>query len=157
MKFSMQKTALFALCLLTCAGMSFSSRADTVNVVLDQATILHLPNKVATVVIGNPAVADATLQAGGLLVVTGKGYGTTNLVALDARGDTLAEHLLHVGGTRDEGKLTIYRGVERETWSCAPKCERSVVLGDSPTFFNATAGQITNRNGQSANSASAAK
>lgn len=149
MKFSMQKFVLPLFCLLSFAGASSSAKADTINIVLDQATILHLPNKVATIVIGNPSVADGTLQAGGLLVVTGKGYGTTNLVALDAHGDTLVEHVLHVGGTKDDGKLVVYRGVERETWSCAPKCERSVVLGDSTTFFTAASSQISSRNGQS--------
>jgi Flp pilus assembly secretin CpaC len=66
--------------------------ADTVAVVLDQAKILRLPERVASIVIGNPAVADGTLQTGGLLVVTGKGYGTTHIIALDARGAVLAEH-----------------------------------------------------------------
>ena len=40
---------------------------------------MKLPDKVATIVIGNPLIADAALQAGGLLVITGKGYGTTNM------------------------------------------------------------------------------
>lgn len=153
MRFSVQKTALSLFCLLSVASVSFSARADTVRIVLDQATILHLPNKVATIVIGNPSIADATLQAGGLLIVTGKGYGTTNLVALDSHGTTLAEHELHVSGAKGDGKLTIYRGVERETWSCSPKCEHSVVLGDSAAYFAAATAQIANRNGQSTGSA----
>ena len=39
---------------------------------------MKLPDKVATIVIGNPLIADAALQAGGMLVITGKGYGSTN-------------------------------------------------------------------------------
>jgi Flp pilus assembly secretin CpaC len=102
-------------------------------------------------VIGNPAVADGSLQAGGLLVVTGKGYGATNLLALDRQGDTLAEYIVHVSGPRDDSNLTIYRGVERETWNCAPNCEQSVVLGDSTPYFSAASTQVTTRNGNSAN------
>ena len=47
-----------------------------------------LPDQVATIVIGNPLIADATLQSGGVLVVTGKGYGATNLLALDRGGQS---------------------------------------------------------------------
>ncbi len=51
---------------------------------MNQARLLKLPDGVATLVIGNPAIADATLQAGGLLVITGKSFGRTNLIALDS-------------------------------------------------------------------------
>src|SRR5581483_12411631 len=117
MKF-VQKFA-FPLLVLACAA-PLSAKAETIHVVLDRATILRLPEKVATIVIGNPSIADGSLQAGGLLVVTGKGYGDTNLLALDRRGDTLAEYIVTVTAPKDDTKMTIYRGVERETWSCAP-------------------------------------
>jgi Flp pilus assembly secretin CpaC len=119
-------------------------------VALDQATILRLPENVSTIVIGNPSVADGTLQVGGLLVLTGKGYGQTNLLALNKQGDTLAEYSLNVAGPKDGSKVTIWRGVDRETWSCAPNCEHAVVLGDSPDYFAAATAQIGSRNGQSA-------
>lgn len=57
---------------------------------LDQAWIIRLRDRVATLVTGNPAVLDGTLQTSGLLVVTGKSYGTMNIIALDVRGDVLA-------------------------------------------------------------------
>jgi Flp pilus assembly secretin CpaC len=139
----------FALPLALIASLLASparAEPDTVSVMLDRATILRLPTKVATIVIGNPAVADGSLQTGGLLVVTGKGYGTTNLLALDRQGDTLAEYTVNVSGPADDNKVVVYRGVERETWSCAPKCEHAVVLGDSATYFNAASGQIVSRN-----------
>ena len=62
------------------------AQADTVTVNVDQARIMKLPDRVATIVIGNPLIADAALQSGGILVVTGKGYGSTNLLALDRAG-----------------------------------------------------------------------
>jgi hypothetical protein len=137
----------FLACAIAFASIA-PAKAETVNIVLDQASLLKLPEKVATIVIGNPAVADGSLQSGGLLVVTGKGYGTTNLIALDARGNAITEYTLNVSGPK-EGRVTIYRGVERETWSCVPKCERSIVLGDSQAYFDAAVGQIGTRNGQS--------
>jgi len=156
MKFSFQKFVLLASCFLAFVGTSLPGKADQFNIVLDQAMILHLPEKVATIVIGNPSVADGSLQAGGLLVVTGKGYGTTNLIALDNRGNTLTEHILNVSAPK-EGRVTVYRGIDRETWSCVPKCERSVVLGDAPAYFDAAISQTGTRNGQSTASGGAAK
>jgi Flp pilus assembly secretin CpaC len=120
--------------------------AQALEVELDRAEIVRLPDRVATLIIGNPAVADGTLQTGGLLVVTGKGYGTTNVIALDAKGEVLAEHTVTVRAPRD-GTLTVWRGVGRETWSCAPRCERSVMLGDAADFFDGVVAQTGARNG----------
>jgi putative type II/III system pilus formation protein len=146
MNFSVHRSAFLA-CTIAFASIA-PAQAETVNIVLDQASLIKLPEKVATIVIGNPAVADGSLQSGGLLVVTGKGYGTTNMIALDGRGNSLTEYTLNVSAPK-EGRLTIYRGVERETWSCVPKCERSIVLGDSQAYFESAVGQIGTRNGQS--------
>ena len=68
------------------------SAAD-VNVVLDQAKLMKLPERVATIVIGNPLIADASVQTGGMMVITGKGYGTTNIIALDRAGSVLMEKI----------------------------------------------------------------
>jgi len=149
MKFPVQKFA-FLFFVIACASAPLSAKAEAINVVLDRATVLRLPEKVATIVIGNPSIADGSLQAGGLLVVTGKGYGNTNLLALDRQGETLAEYVVNVAAPKDDSKLTVYRGVERETWSCAPKCEHSVMLGDSNTYFSESSSQVSARNGQSA-------
>jgi hypothetical protein len=138
---------VFLACTIAFTSIT-AANAETVKIVLDEARILKLPEKVATIVIGNPSVADGSLQSGGLLVVTGKGYGTTNMIALDSRGNALTEYTLNVSGPK-QGRLTIYRGVERETWSCVPNCERSIMLGDSPTYFDAVVGQIGTRNGAS--------
>ena len=51
-----------------------------------------------TLVIGNPMIADVSMQSGGLMVVTGKGYGVTNLIALDRNGATLMEKQVSVKG-----------------------------------------------------------
>lgn len=148
MKFRVQKFAFLSF-VIACAAAPLSAKAEPISVMVDRATVLRLPEKVATIVIGNPSIADGSLQAGGLLVVTGKGYGNTNLLALNRQGDTLAEYVVNVTAPKDDTKMTIYRGVERETWSCAPKCEHSVMLGDSSNYFNANSAQIALRNGQS--------
>lgn len=124
------------------------ARADTLTINIDQAEILALPDRVATIVIGNPLIADATLQNGGILVVTGKGFGATNLVALDRAGRVLMDKTIQVLGPGTKDLVVVYKGVERESYSCAPMCQRRITLGDSPAFFTATIGQSTARNGQ---------
>jgi len=58
----------------------------TVVVTVDRAEVMKLPTGVATLVLGNPLIADVSIQSGGMAVLTGKGYGTTNLLALDNAG-----------------------------------------------------------------------
>ena len=129
---------------------------QTLTVTLDQAMLMKLPDKVSTIVIGNPLIADVTVQAGGIAVVTGKGYGTTNLIALDRSGATLTEKNIVVQGARDR-VIVVYRGVERESYSCTPNCERRITLGDSPAFFDSTLGQAGSRSGQAAGGPAGAK
>jgi Flp pilus assembly secretin CpaC len=118
--------------------------ADAITVMLDQAAITKLPEHVATIVIGNPLIADVTVQPGGLLVVTGKSYGTTNLIALDRSGAVLTERSIEVLGAQDK-VVTVFRGVNRESYSCAPQCERRITLGDTPQYFDETLLQSSNR------------
>jgi hypothetical protein len=127
-------------------------RAADINVLLDQATLVKLPDRVATLVIGNPVIADANVQAGGWMVITGKGYGATNIIALDRGGAVLMEKSIEVQGLQS-GIVVVYKGVDRETYSCTPNCDRRLTLGDGQTFFELAAGQITARNGLAAGAA----
>ena len=113
---------------------------QTVTVVVDQARVLRMPERTTTLVVGNPLIADVSVQSGGLMVVTGKGYGATNLVALDRSGGMLMELMLLVEGPRAQ-VVTVHRGINRESYSCTPDCERRVMLGDTPEYFSATLGQ----------------
>jgi Flp pilus assembly secretin CpaC len=115
-----------------------AAQADTVTVNVDQALVMKLPERVATIVIGNPLIADAALQAGGVLVITGKGYGATNLLALDRSGRVVMDKTVQVLSASGGDLVVVYKGVERETYNCAPNCERRITLGDSQGYFNAT-------------------
>jgi hypothetical protein len=142
---------LIGLCAWTaaiCFGMQ-AALADNITVNVDQAQIMKLPDRVFTVVIGNPLIADAALQSGGVLVITGKGYGTTNMLALDRAGQVVLNKTVEVLGPAGGNLVVVYKGIERETYSCAPNCERRITLGDSQGYFNATLGQSGARTGQS--------
>jgi Flp pilus assembly secretin CpaC len=132
------------------------TQADNLTVTVDEARVMKLPARVATIVIGNPLIADATLQNGGILVVTGKGFGSTNLLALDSAGKVVMDRTVQVLGPASSDIVVVYKGVERESYSCAPDCERRITLGDSPAYFNAILSQAGSRTGQAQTAAPAA-
>ena len=134
-----------AATLLLLATTAAAGATDLIKVMLDQAQVMKLPEHVATIVVGNPLIADVAVQAGGTMVITGKGYGRTNIIALDRGGKVLAEHAVQVRGPADD-VVVVYRGVERESYSCTPQCERRITLGDTPTFFATALGQTGTRN-----------
>ena len=131
------------------------ARADEVSV--DEARIMKLPDRVATVVIGNPLIADAALQGGGILVLTGKGFGSTNLLALDRSGKVIKDTTIQVVGPASRDLVVVYKGIERESYSCAPECERRLTLGDSPAYFGAILSQAGSRTGGPGGGAPAAR
>ena len=114
--------------------------ADAIDVSVDQAKLVKLPARVSTIVVGNPLIADVTLQTGGMIVVTGKGYGATNFIAMDRAGEVLVDRVIQVAGPTDK-VVTIYRGVDRESYSCMPICQKRVTLGDGEGYFKSAMDQ----------------
>jgi putative type II/III system pilus formation protein len=129
---------------------------DIIAVNVDQAKLVKLPTRVATIVVGNPLIADVTLQTGGIIVVTGKGYGATNFIAMDRGGEVLVDRVIQVEGPTDQ-LVTIYRGTERESYSCMPICQRRVTLGDGETYFKSTIDQAGSLSTQASGAAAGAK
>ena len=129
---------------------------DRIAVYVDQAKLVKLPAKVSTIVVGNPLIADVTLQSGGIVVVTGKGYGATNFIAMDRNGEVLVDRQIQVEGPTDQ-LVTVYRGVERESYSCMPICQRRVTLGDGETYFKSAIDQAGSLSSQAAGSAGGGK
>lgn len=150
------KLRLLGCALLIAAAIgATAAKADTVDVNLDQAKVIKLPDRVATIIIGNPLIADAALQGGGILVVTGKGFGSTNLVALDRSGKVLMDKQIQVMGPGSDNIVVVYKGIERESYSCSPQCAPRITLGDSAAFFSANLTQAGTRSGQAQGATSA--
>ena len=140
--------ALAAIGILLCPVAAFAEfPVDAIAVNVDQAKLVRLPGRVATIVVGNPLIADVTLQNGGVVVVTGKGYGATNFIAMDRSGEVLVDRVIQVEGPTDQ-VVTIYRGVDRESYSCMPICQRRVTLGDGDTYFKSAIDQAGSLSGQ---------
>ena len=132
---------LLALAAVQCAA----AETKTVTVTLDKASLIRMPPKALTLVIGNPSIADVTvLKSNGMMVITGKSFGETNLIAIDVDGNPVAESLIRVTSGA-AAMLVVQRGNERESYNCSPSCLPVVQLGDGKVFADAV-GQITARN-----------
>jgi Flp pilus assembly secretin CpaC len=111
------------------------AKADDLVVNYDQSQLLKLSRPAAEIIIGNPAIADVTVQSGSQLVVTGKTFGITNMIILDAQRNIIQEQRILV--KRDEAKvLNLNRGTQRQSYNCTPQCNPSIIIGDEPNFFD---------------------
>ena len=118
--------------------------ADVVDVTIDFAKILKLDRPATTLVIGNPGIADATVEDEKTVILTGKTAGATNLIVLDEKGAEVANLVVRVSS--DIRQLTtVFYGSKRQTFSCSPTCEQVISVGDSPDAFETAKGQIEKR------------
>ncbi|MBW6423531.1 pilus assembly protein N-terminal domain-containing protein [Rhizobium sp. XQZ8] len=113
-----------ALCAGVLAGASSSVAEDgsLLRVFMNHARVLKLDRPVSKVIVGNSNVADATVADSTTIVLTGRAFGTTNLVLLDAEGNAIADERILV--SIDEGNtVRVFRQVQRTILSCTPNCE----------------------------------
>ncbi|BCW91021.1 hypothetical protein sos41_41980 [Alphaproteobacteria bacterium SO-S41] len=103
--------------------------ADDLSVAKDQSKVIKLTAAATTVVVGNPGIADVTMQDGSTAFVTGKSFGTTNVIAMDAQGHQIASFRVLVTGDQNRS-VTLMRGGQVVTLSCAPRCETVAAAGE---------------------------
>jgi Flp pilus assembly secretin CpaC len=116
-----------ALTLACAAGARGADDSGMMRVFLNHAKVLKLDQPVSKVIIGNAEVADATVADSRTIVLTGKAFGTTNLVLLDADGNALLDERILV--SIDEGNtVRMYRQTNRTVLSCTPTCEEHQAL-----------------------------
>lgn len=132
---------VFALSLSLISGLTGSAAiaADgaPINVNVNMARILRINAAAATVIVGNPGIADVTIQDPQTLILTGKSFGQTNLIVLDSAGNPIADTLVEVVQMQ-AGVVTVYQGQARTSLACAPVCQSVVMMGDD-TAFSSTA------------------
>lgn len=134
---------MLAAALLAAASMP-ALAMDSVEVEMDNARLLKVPEGTDTIVIGNPLIADVTVQRNNVMVVTGKLYGTTNMIALDNKGAIISESRLVVSAPQKD-RLVLLRGGVQETYSCSPNCGPVLQIGDADANFNRAMTQATQR------------
>src|SRR6185295_16428440 len=73
---------LAAACLAAIVATSPAGAAEkSVTVFADQAKVLNVPGRPSSVIVGNPMIADVSLQ-GEVMAVHGRHFGTTNVIVL---------------------------------------------------------------------------
>ncbi|AYM58732.1 membrane protein [Agrobacterium tumefaciens] len=108
---------------LGAAAQPVFAQDDILRVSMNHARVLRLDRPVSKVIVGNSKVADATVADATTIVLTGRSFGTTNLVLLDAEGNPIVDERILV--SIDEGNtVRVFRQTERTVLSCTPNCEQ---------------------------------
>ncbi len=129
------------------AALAGVAQAGEVQVALDQSRPITLPDSATGVVIGNPSVAGVSIQNDRLLFVTGRSYGSTNLIVVGPTGRPILETRITV--IPDETNVVmVTRGAATARLDCNPLCRRRPDISDDPTAYTQTNEQISARNGQ---------
>ena len=131
--FRFAATALLLAATLAAPMPALAQDGAPINVNVNMARILRISAPAATVIVGNPGIADVTIQDPQTLILTGKSYGQTNLIMLDSRGEPVADTLVEVV-QMSAGIMTVYQGQSRTTLSCAPTCQPVVMMGDDTGY-----------------------
>ncbi|MBX7248777.1 MAG: pilus assembly protein N-terminal domain-containing protein [Caulobacteraceae bacterium] len=116
---------LLLACLVAAAVSTPAMAAPQTSVAIDHTTRINLRSAAASVVVGNPAVADVTVVDPHTLFLQGKGYGVTEVVVLDPLGRTIWQGEVVVTAPT-QGAVSIYRGSQVTEMACAQSCAASV-------------------------------
>ena len=136
------RRTIFAIAVLAVqpAHAAQAVRAEGVAIAMDEVRTITFPKPVATVYVGNPAIADINMIDPRHAFILGRGYGNTNIVALDHDGAQVANTHISVMA-RDDPTITLERGSNRLTYSCTSShCEATPQPGDGKDQFDATNG-----------------
>ncbi len=142
----MTKTKLVSILLGAVAVLSVAAHAEsqTIVVAVDESQIMQLPTQPGAIIIGNPSIADVSIQ-GQQLFVHGRSFGQTNLTILDLQGKQIANFKL-VGTLEQESLVTVYRGPRRFSYSCTGSCQSNLQTGDDGEFFRTVNEQTRSKN-----------
>jgi hypothetical protein len=145
-------TLAFATALVSFAGPALA--ANDVTIYTDQAKILQFTGRPGTIVVGNPSIADVTVQ-GERVVLMGRSYGVTNIIILDQDGKQLAALDVTVQIT-DKNAVHVFKAGGRMSLVCAPVCEQTLQVGDDPVkAFDPLLKEILTKNDLAGGSAKA--
>lgn len=137
---------VLALLSLSCASSEVYADG-VIDVGLDKAKLVRLDEPAAEIIVGNPSIADISVQNAKLLVVTGKSFGRTNLIVVNAAGEVIDESDLTVSDP-SKGLITVHRGArDNESVYCAPKCTAPLAIGDNKEYFERIQKQISAKQG----------
>ncbi len=121
-----------AAAIAVAAGLAGSQAfAAGVAVPMDEVRTVAFAKPVATVYVGNPAIADINMIDARHAFVLGKSYGTTNMIALDHYGRQVSNTFISVSGSNG-ASVTLMKGATQTTLACSgSRCELAPLPGDA--------------------------
>lgn len=102
-----------------------SGSGGALNVEIDRSARVQLRGAASSVIVGNPQIADVTVVDANTLFIVGKGYGVTEVVAVDGVGRTLFQREIVVTGG-STGSVRVWRGAQATEMACGASCAPSV-------------------------------
>ena len=135
----MRRTLFVAFAILAASP----AYARGVSIAMDEVRTITFPKPVATIYVGNPSIADINMIDSRHAFILGKGYGNTNLLALDHDGAQVSNTSISVMA-REDSTVTLQKGANRITYSCTSNhCEATPQPGDGKDAFDTTSGEIS--------------
>ncbi|MBN9481262.1 MAG: pilus assembly protein N-terminal domain-containing protein [Bordetella sp.] len=101
------------------------------DVKLDQAARVQLRAPAGSVIVANPRIADVTVTDARTLFITGKSYGLTEIIAVDALGRPLFQRQVSVS-PGETGSVRVWRGGEAVEVACGARCAPSARPATAP-------------------------
>jgi Flp pilus assembly secretin CpaC len=137
--------AATAVCTLALWGSSSAFAGSPLAIQTDQTQMIALSTEPGTVVVGNPSIADVSVN-GKQVFMHGRAFGDTNVIILDTNGNQVANFdvtVTHAANNEvaifSANSLKEYRAA-RVSYSCDPLCQRLMIPGDDfETFKNIVA------------------
>ncbi|MBB4304647.1 plastocyanin [Rhodobium orientis] len=112
---------------------------------VDRAKVMHIEGGADTIIVGNPAIADAVMHDANTLIIVGRGYGSTNLIVLNVDNEPIADETIIVR-PNETSMVTVQRRGARYSYTCAPDCAPAPMPGDQVDYFDNTGKQTLQRN-----------
>ena len=112
--------ALFALAALAPAPLALA-QSRGLSVEVDHITRLNLNGSAASVIVGNPQIADVTVVDANTLYVSGRSAGVTEIAVLDGLGRTIYQGDVVVSGP-SAGQVRVWRGASVTHMACGATC-----------------------------------
>lgn len=116
---------LFAAVALLAVPAAAAAQSRPLSIDIDQSSRVQLRAPAGSVIVGNPNIADVTVVDANTLFITGKGYGVTEVVAVDAVGRTIFQSQVVVTAG-DTGVVRVWRGAQPTEMACASTCSPSI-------------------------------
>jgi hypothetical protein len=107
---------LFAAFAALFVSASAMAAVGGITIGLNETRRIMLPGSAATVVVGDPKIADVSMVDSHSVILMGRGYGATQLLITDHDGRTLLESEVMVP---ESGHVTLYRGNQAYEYGCA--------------------------------------